>query len=201
MTGDSVQTLTDAVSELTTDDEGCPKLHDNPIIGFEQQQQTQVLVPLRIRVNHGCWGEFANTEISHLADEPFVVEVPEDESTTVLELKQKIAAVVDVPVGMLYLEWMNKPLGRVHMDDTFDESQQLLSSFSVVRWFNQFPEWTLTCKMQPLGPVDPYVAIKKTVALQMGKDPEEEVAKARADGSLYHIDNWEEHKQRYNIIE
>eukprot|EP00976_Prorocentrum_cordatum_P083597 1185315-Prorocentrum_minimum.AAC.2 len=37
--------------------------------------------------------------------------------------------------------------------------------------------------------------------MPQGRDPDEEVEKAKADGSLYHIDNWEEHKARYNITE
>jgi hypothetical protein len=32
-----------------------------------------------------------------------------------------------------------------------------------------------------------------------GLDPEEEVAKARADGTLYHIDTWDEHQARYKV--
>ena len=32
-----------------------------------------------------------------------------------------------------------------------------------------------------------------------GRDPDKEVEEARKDGSLYHIDNWDEHKARYNI--
>jgi len=87
----------------------------------------------------------------------------------------------------------------VHVDDPLDEAQLALSTCSVIYWSKLFPEWYMTCRMQPPPPVDPYVAIKRTVALQQNCDPDEEVAKARADGSLYHIDTWEEHKARYNI--
>jgi len=128
-----------------------------------------------------------------------VVQVAKDGSSSIASLKQQISEMEGIPVKEIYLEWMDKPLGRQHADDEKDEEKCTMADYNIITWIEKFPDWKVLCKLQPPGPVDPYVAIKRTVAVQMGKDPDEEERKARKDGSLYHIDTWDEHKKRYGI--
>jgi len=153
------------------------------------------LMDLNVKVQFG-W------TVHHLGEyltKHIIVQVAKDGSSSIASLKKQISDMEGVPVKEIYLEWMDKPLGRQHADDEKDEEKCTMADYNIVMWIEKFPDWKVLCKLQPPGPVDPYVAIKRTVAVQMGKDPDEEERKARKDGSLYHIDTWDEHKKRYNI--
>lgn len=151
---------------------------------------------LNIKVQHG-WTIHAEAEY---LTKTVIVQVAEDGSDSIAELKRRISVALDgMPPSEILLEWLNKVVGRIHAEDDFDEDKATLADFTILKWTGMFPEWKLLCQGMPPVPVDPYVAIKRTVAVQMNRDPDEEVEKARKDGSLYHIDNWEEHQARYGL--
>mmetsp|Transcript_22680 Transcript_22680/g.37922 ORF Transcript_22680/g.37922 Transcript_22680/m.37922 type:complete len:226 (+) Transcript_22680:775-1452(+) len=159
------------------------------------------MLSVNVKVNLGQSSLAGERAGSVPSEAMFTIQVPADGDISIYAVKDKLAAAVGVPAEMLYLEFMSQPLGRCHASDPLDEMEVLLSASSVTTWLAKFPAWYVICKLMPGTPVDPYVAIKRTVALQMGRDPDEEIAKATADGSLHHIDNWEEHKVRYGITD
>lgn len=161
----------------------------------EQTQPDVEKVNLNVKIQFG-WTVHKCGE--HLVKE-IVVQVPKDGSSSVASLKKQISELEGIPPKAILLEFMDKTMGREHEDHEYDEEACKLADFSILSWVEQFPEWNVLCRNMPPGPVDPYVAIKRTVALQMNRDPDEEVEKARKDGSLYHIDTWEEHKKRYGV--
>ena len=65
-------------------------------------------------------------------------------------------------------------------DPNVDDGALTLGPFSVLTWLKQFPEWGLTARLMPEAPPPPGVAIRRAAALSEGKDPDREVAAARA---------------------
>lgn len=126
---------------------------------MENLAKQVLMVDLKVVVNH--------SEQFKDASDPMVVQIREDGTQTIMDLKQKISAVVNKPAENIKLEWMDKPVGKVHMtDDQVDEKKVQLGEFNIVYWAQKFPHFHIIASRLPETPISASEAIKIAVRHQ-----------------------------------